>query len=91
MVSAKVIVKNPTGLHLRPAGMLWQTASKFDSEIEIVSGNRRIDAKSVLNVMAAGIGCGTEIELICTGSDEEQALKELCTLIENDLGAIDVK
>ena len=47
---------------------------------------KEITAKSVLNVMAAGIKCGTEINLICDGPDEEEALKTLSEAIESGLG-----
>ena len=70
-------VVNPSGLHLRPAGVLSQTAMKFKCDIIIECGEKRIVAKSVLNVMAAGIKCGTEINLICDGEDEEAAM-EMC-------------
>ena len=49
-------------------------------------GEKRIIAKSVLNVMAAGIKCGTEINLICDGVDEEEALKAMSAAIESGLG-----
>ena len=62
---------------LRPAGVLSQTAMKFKSDITIECGEKKIVAKSVLNVMAAGIKCGTEINVVCDGEDEEEALKAL--------------
>ena len=86
MVRESVIIKNPTGLHLRPAGVLSQTAMKFKSNITIECGEKEIKAKSVLNVMAAGIKCGTEIELICDGPDEAEALKTISEAIESGLG-----
>ena len=86
MVSQKVTIKNPTGLHLRPAGVLSQTAMRFKSDVIIECGEKRIIAKSVLNVMAAGIKCGTEINLICDGVDEEEALKAMSAVIESGLG-----
>ena len=52
MISKNLTVVNPSGLHLRPAGVLSQTAMKFKSDITIVSGEKKIVAKSVLNVMA---------------------------------------
>ena len=79
MVSKKVKVVNPSGLHLRPAGVLSQTAMKFKSRT-------LIEAKSVLNVMAAGIKCGTEITVACDGPDEEEALKTITEAIESGLG-----
>ena len=59
---------------------------KFKSDITIVSGEKKIVAKSVLNVMAAGIKCGTEITLICDGEDEEEAMKTVSQAIEGGLG-----
>ena len=85
MISKTLTVVNPSGLHLRPAGVLSQTAMKFKSDT-IECGEKKIVAKSVLNVMAAGIKCGTEINLICDGEDEEEAMKTLTEAIESGLG-----
>lgn len=86
MLSKKLTVVNPSGLHLRPAGVLSQAAMKFKSDVIIECGEKRIVAKSVLNVMAAGIKCGTEINLICDGEDEEAAMEDLSAAIESGLG-----
>ena len=83
MVSKTLTVVNPSGLHLRPAGVLSQTAMKFKCDVIIECGEKRIVAKSVLNVMAAGIKCGTEINLICDGEDEAEALETLTKAIED--------
>ena len=85
MISKTLTVVNPSGLHLRPAGVLSQTAMRFKSDVIIECGEKRIIAKSVLNVMAAGIKCGTEINLICDGVDEEEALKAMSAAIESGL------
>lgn len=85
MISRKIQVVNPSGLHLRPAGLLCQTSMKFKSKIFILYKDKEINAKSVLNVMASGIKCGTEIEVQCTGDDEEEALEAVCTLIATGL------
>ena len=53
MVSRKVQVVNPSGLHLRPAGLLCQTSMKFESKVNILYKDQQINAKSVLNVMAS--------------------------------------
>lgn len=86
MLSKTLTVVNPSGLHLRPAGVLSQTAMKFKSDIIIEYGEKRIVAKSVLNVMAAGIKCGAEINLICDGEDEAAAMKTMTEAIESGLG-----
>ena len=86
MVSRTLTVTNPSGLHLRPAGVLSQTAMKFKSDVIIECGEKRIVAKSVLNVMAAGIKCGTEMNVICDGEDEAEALETLAQAIADGLG-----
>ena len=86
MISRTLTVVNPSGLHLRPAGVLSQTAMRFKSEIILESGDKRIIAKSVLNVMAAGIKCGAKINVVCNGPDEEEALDALSKAIESGLG-----
>ena len=86
MLTKTLTVVNPSGLHLRPAGVLSRTAMKFKCDIIIECGEKRIVAKSVLNVMAAGIKCGTEINLIWDGEDEEEARKSMSEAIESGLG-----
>lgn len=85
MVSRMIQVVNPTGLHLRPAGILCQASMKFKSRIIILHKNKEINAKSVLNVMTSGVKCGAEIELQCTGEDEAEALEAICQLIATGL------
>lgn len=86
MVSKKVKIINPTGLHLRPAGIFCNTAVKFDSRITFQYGNTNANAKSVLSVLGACIKKGDEIELICDGADEEEALAAMIKAIEDGLG-----
>lgn len=85
MVSRMIQVVNPTGLHLRPAGILCQASMKFKSRIIILHNGKEFNAKSVLNIMTSGIKCGAEIELQCTGEDEADALEAICQLIATGL------
>jgi len=86
MVSQKVVIKNPTGLHLRPAGVLCSEAMKFPCKVMFRYGNETANAKSVLSVLGACIKSGYEIELVCDGENEEAALKAMVTVIDNGLG-----
>lgn len=88
MLSKNLTVVNPSGLHLRPAGVLSQTAMKFKCDVIIQSGEKKIIAKSVLNVMAAGIKAGAEITLICDGEDEADAMATISQAIESGLGEL---
>lgn len=83
MVSRTVKIKNPTGLHLRPAGMFCKKAAQFEEcKITFQVGNTTGSAKSVLSVLAACVKCGDEIEIICEGKGEEDALEEMVCLVE---------
>ncbi len=86
MVSQKIVIKNPTGLHLRPAGLFCKTAVQYKSRITFRSRNTTANAKSVLSVLGACIKKGDEIELICEGEDEVDALAEMVRIIEDGLG-----
>ena len=86
MISQKVTVKNPTGLHLRPAGILCKEAMKYKSLITFTFDGGTANAKSVPSVLGACVKCGDEIELVCEGTDEETALHALVTAIEGGLG-----
>ena len=86
MVSQKVVIKNPTGLHLRPAGILCKEAMQFKSKITFQFRDSTANAKSVLSVLGACIKSGDEVEFFCEGEDEEQALKTIIAAIESGLG-----
>ena len=86
MVKQRVTIKNPTGLHLRPAGILCKEAMQFKSRITFEFDGSVSNAKSVLSVMGACVKCGDEIELTCEGEDEDEALKSLVGAIESGLG-----
>jgi len=81
------LIKNPTGLHLRPAGILCKEAMQYKSLITFRFGDdNTANAKSVLSVLGACIKCGDEIEFVCEGEDEEKALEALVAVVEGGLG-----
>lgn len=86
MVSKKLIINIPTGIHARPAGVLAKEAMKCNSDVWIINGNKKIQAKSILNIMSACIKNGSEIEVICEGNEEEKDLNTITSLIESGLG-----
>ena len=73
MIRRNLVITSPTGLHLRPAGRLCETACRFDASITLICADHRVNAKSVLSVLAAGIASGEEIVLECEGPDESEA------------------
>ncbi len=86
MVSQKVTIKNPTGLHLSPTGVLCSEAMNFKSSITFKFRNATANAKSVLSVLGACVKCGDEVEFICDGEDEKEALEAIIKIVESGLG-----
>ena len=86
MVTKKVKIINPTGLHLRPAGILCNEAVKYKSTIHFKYGDNDANAKSVLSTLGAGIKSGEEIEFVCEGEDEEEAMAAMIAAGESGLG-----
>ena len=78
--SRNVVVRNPQGLHLRPAHLLAQAAKQFDARIELVKGSERADGKSVLAILTLAAAEGTELLLEAQGPDAEAALDALAEL-----------
>lgn len=85
MVSNVVKVVNPTGLHLKPAGTFCAVARRYQSTITFTCDNTTANAKSVLSILGACVQCGKDIEIVCNGPDEKEALAALVKLVENGL------
>ncbi|MCT2344120.1 phosphocarrier protein HPr [Niallia taxi] len=77
MVEKQFKVIADTGIHARPATLLVQAASKFDSEINLEYKEKKVNLKSIMGVMSLGIGQGADIKIIAEGSDETEAINGL--------------
>ena len=86
MVSEKVTVINKAGFHMRPASLFVQAMAKYKSAINIVYNGKNIDGKSIMNLMAACIKQGAEIEIRCDGDGEADCLKAAVELVDSGLG-----
>ncbi len=86
MVREKLMIKNVFGLHLRPTGILCYEAIMYQSSIRFLSGESYTNVKSVLSVLGACIKCGDELEIVCEGPDENEAMEAIKALIESGLG-----
>lgn len=77
MKSIKINLENETGLHARPASELAKLAMKYKCDINIKANGKIINAKSILGIMSAGIKQNTDIEIVCSGEDEEKAIESI--------------
>lgn len=80
-----VTVANAQGLHARPADLVARLANRYRSRIEIVKGNERVDAKSVLGLLTLGAYQGIELTLFASGDDAEEAIQALVEMFEHEL------
>jgi len=74
-IRKRILVKNPDGLHMRPASILVRRLSEFSSDVEIVYKGKKANAKSILNLLSLGISSGAEIEVIIKGEDAEKVIE----------------
>ena len=86
MVSQKTTIKNPTGLHLRPAGLFCKTAMKFQCSVTFQVKQTTVNAKSILSILGACVKADDEIEIICDGVDEVEALETMIRIVDDGLG-----
>jgi len=86
MLSKKMVITNPSGLHMRPAGIFVKACSPYKSEINFDIRGKSYNAKSMINVLSAAVKCGEEIELIIEGEDEQVCMDAIIAAIESGLG-----
>ena len=86
MVSAKTTIVNPMGMHMRPAQLFIKEVTPFGCDVTINVNGKDINAKSIMNLMAACIKQGSEIEIKCSGDNEEACRKAAVALVESGLG-----
>lgn len=85
MFSKEVIVRCESGLHNKQATYFVQKANEFDSSIWLISGERKMNAKSLLGIMSLGVVTGAVITLSASGSDAEAAVNALESLLQQDV------
>ena len=90
MYRKEVIVRNPTGLHARPAAEFVAKVKSFQSKISIRrAGNENYgNAKSIIIMLSMGVCQGETVEIMADGLDEQLAVEELTALIESGFGEV---
>ncbi|WP_303132650.1 HPr family phosphocarrier protein [uncultured Olsenella sp.] len=87
MVSKQVTIVSATGLHARPASQFVQVAKQYQSAVtikDVDKGTAPVNAKSIMMILAAGLGTGTKVEISCDGPDEQDALGGLLGIKDGD-------
>jgi phosphotransferase system HPr (HPr) family protein len=90
VADVEVEVRNPSGLHARPAAVFVRAAAGFAADVAITNltrdAARSANAKSVLGVMGLAVSHGNRIRIIATGTDADDAVAHLADLVASGLG-----
>ena len=86
MKELQITVKNEVGLHARPAASFVTAALKFQSDITVVKDDKSANGKSLISILALGVGYGDIVSIKALGEDEDVAVETLKELIKNKLG-----
>lgn len=89
MTSIELEIRNPSGLHARPAALFVRTAGAHRSRMRIKNltrGGQDVDAKSLLGVLGLGISAGHRIAVSAEGEDETDAIEAIRRVVDDGLG-----
>jgi phosphocarrier protein HPr len=89
MRAVEIVMRNPSGLHARPATLFTEAAAAFTARITVENLTRAkppVDAKSMLMLLTAGVSKDNRIRLAADGPDEDAAIEALLGLVESGLG-----
>ena len=74
MIKKPITIQISNGLEARPVAMLVPVASQYESRIQVESGDKRVNAKSIMGMMTLGLNVGESVVISAEGSDEEDAI-----------------
>ena len=85
MKEFKFVIKDPDGLHARPAGGFVKLAQQIDAKITVSAGNKSADAKKLFRLMGLGVQTGGEITITADGNEEAEGIIRLAEFCEANL------
>lgn len=78
------VIRDPEGIHARPAGLLIQEVKKYDCTVMLENKGKKADAKRLLAVMSLAAKCGETLTVTVEGADEENVANAVKTFLENN-------
>jgi phosphocarrier protein HPr len=84
IVKKKIKIRNPQGLHARPASIFVKIANRFESEVTVRKGSEAVNGKSIMGLMTLAANQGSVLELEISGADAQKALEELEQFLLSD-------
>lgn len=84
MVTGKYVIKDVLGIHMKPASNIAEAALGFKCLVTLCHDGHCVNGKSMLSVLSLGAKKGYEIDIICDGEDEKEALAAILECVERD-------
>lgn len=84
MVTQTIVITEKSGLHLRPSARISEVSLAYQCKVQIRKENRFANAKSILGVLALRVQQDDEIEILCEGADEEEAIVAIIKVIKDE-------
>jgi phosphocarrier protein HPr len=86
MKSRALEIKNSLGLHARAAAKFVYKANKFKSDVNITYKDQTVNGKSIMGLLMLAAPRGSILEIQVSGSDQDEALRELSRVINDGFG-----
>jgi phosphocarrier protein HPr len=86
MLIENITLNNKLGLHTRAAAKLVDLSNRFTSQIELSLDSKKVNAKSILNVMLLSASSGSQVTITIAGTDENEAMTALKALFYSNFG-----
>ena len=84
MIKKPITIQISNGLEARPVAMLVQVASQYESRIQVESGDKHVNAKSIMGMMTLGLASGETVTVTAEGEDEVQAIDKIEEYLSNN-------
>ena len=84
MEKREFTVTSETGIHARPATLLVQAASKFNSDINLEYNGKSVNLKSIMGVMSLGVGQGADVTITADGDDAKEAIEAIADTMKKE-------
>lgn len=87
----EAVIRNPSGLHARPAAAFVRAAGRFDARVQVAdldAGSAPVAGDSLLALMALGVRTGTRVRVSATGAQAQEAVDALRAMVEDGFGEL---
>lgn len=81
MLEERIVLRDPMGLHARPAAKLMMALKDIESRVTISGNGQVVDAKDVIAILSLGCLEGDEIVFRAEGPDEAKAMEAVCRVV----------